>query len=55
LGRVQQSVRVVLRDCSLADAVTRYGYPMSVIDKMVKGGKAELYAKAGKRYVRIYS
>ena len=55
LGGVQQSVRVVLRDCSLADAVTRYGYPMSVIDKMVKDGKAELYAKAGKRYVRIYS
>jgi hypothetical protein len=54
LGGVQQSVRVVLRDCSLADAVTKYGYPLSVIDKMVRDGKAELYAKGGKRYVRIF-
>lgn len=46
--------RTVLRDCSLADAVTRYGYPMSVIDKMVKDGKAELYFKAGRRHVRIF-
>ena len=43
-----------MRDCSLADAVTRYGYPMSAIDKMVRDGKAELYSKAGKRHVRIF-
>ena len=54
MGGVQQSVRVILRDCPLADAVTRYGYPMSAIDAMVKAGKAELYAKAGKRFVRIF-
>lgn len=44
----------MIRDCSLADAVTRYGYPMSAIDRLVLEKKAELYVKAGRRHVRIF-